>query len=424
MSASPPAEKPRVIIMTDGEIDDQSSMVRFLLYTCDVELLGIIQTNSFFQRDGHSVDHWLEAQIDAYEAVHPNLLVHHPDFPGADSLRKLCFIGDEDYAHLKDMNLASVKPGDPVLIQPKDWPDTPGSDRIVEVLLEDNPAPVHISVWGGMNTAARAFHVLKTQHPNDYERAVSKAVIFTIWYQDGGGPYIETEHPLATMIYSDSFSGTWDYVNQLDSRAFVAEHVKNNHGPLGELYPQDYISEGDTPAYLNLVANGLDAHLDPTLGGWGGRFEKSDKAANLYIDALEQDDQWLSVRKWIDDANADFKARMDWCVASTYEHARHAPIAIVKGGDTLTVKSGDQVTLSAADSSSPDGNRVNYRWDQDREAGGYRGLVRTLYARTVFVCFDAPNVAQTETLHFLLKVTDHAEPAMSSYRRVVITVEP
>ena len=39
-------KKARVIVMTDGEIDDRSSMVRFLLYNCDIKLLAIIQTNS------------------------------------------------------------------------------------------------------------------------------------------------------------------------------------------------------------------------------------------------------------------------------------------------------------------------------------------------------------------------------------------
>jgi len=42
--------KPRVIVMTDGEIDDRSSMIRFLLYTNDVDLLAIIETNSVYQR--------------------------------------------------------------------------------------------------------------------------------------------------------------------------------------------------------------------------------------------------------------------------------------------------------------------------------------------------------------------------------------
>jgi hypothetical protein len=37
------------------------------------------------------------------------------------------------------------------------------------------------------------------------------------------------------------------------------------------LTPQKFISEGDTPSWLNLINNGLEAHVDYTLGGWGGR---------------------------------------------------------------------------------------------------------------------------------------------------------
>ena len=66
--------KPRVIVMTDGEIDDHSSMMRFLLYTCDVEVCAIIETNSIFQKEGHSKEDWYEKQLDAYEKVYPNLI--------------------------------------------------------------------------------------------------------------------------------------------------------------------------------------------------------------------------------------------------------------------------------------------------------------------------------------------------------------
>ena len=40
------AEKPRVIVMTDGEVDDRCSMVRFLLYTNDLDVVAIIETSS------------------------------------------------------------------------------------------------------------------------------------------------------------------------------------------------------------------------------------------------------------------------------------------------------------------------------------------------------------------------------------------
>ena len=61
------AAKPKVIVMTDGEIDDRSSMIRFLLYTCEIDLKAIIETNSMFQRRGHSGDDWYERQLDAYD---------------------------------------------------------------------------------------------------------------------------------------------------------------------------------------------------------------------------------------------------------------------------------------------------------------------------------------------------------------------
>ncbi|HEX8357790.1 MAG TPA: nucleoside hydrolase-like domain-containing protein, partial [Segetibacter sp.] len=70
-------KKARVIAMTDGEVDDHSSMIRFLLYTCDINLLAIIETNSVYQRQGHSKEDWYEKQLAAYEKVYPNLIKHN-----------------------------------------------------------------------------------------------------------------------------------------------------------------------------------------------------------------------------------------------------------------------------------------------------------------------------------------------------------
>lgn len=220
------AAKPKVIVMTDGEIDDRSSMIRFLLYTCDVDLKAIIETNSMFQRRGHSSDDWYERQLDAYERIYPNLAAHRSGCPTADEIRAVSYVGDEDEAHLAGIGRRPQRPGQDVELSPEGWPDTPGSDRIVEVLLEDDPAPVHIQAWGGGNTAARAFAKLKRDHPGDYERAVAKAVMFNIWYQDDAGNFIETHHPGVTMIYCGAFAGTWNYHSQRDTFDFIRDHVK------------------------------------------------------------------------------------------------------------------------------------------------------------------------------------------------------
>ena len=44
VAATSPANKarPRIIVTQDGEGDDKDSMVRFLAYTCDFEVVGIV----------------------------------------------------------------------------------------------------------------------------------------------------------------------------------------------------------------------------------------------------------------------------------------------------------------------------------------------------------------------------------------------
>ena len=127
--------------MTDGEVDDRSSMVRFLLYTNDIDLLAIIETNSVYQKDGHSRSDWYDEQVNVYEKVHPNLIIHDPDYPTADEIRRKSLFGDEDREHLMKVTSRdgrnAQKPGREVEYMPNDWPDTPGSDKIVEILLDE-----------------------------------------------------------------------------------------------------------------------------------------------------------------------------------------------------------------------------------------------------------------------------------------------
>lgn len=419
-------KKPRVIVMTDGEIDDHSSMIRFLLYTCDMDVCAIVETNSIFQKRGHSAEDWYENQLDAYEKVYPNLIKHNPDYPTAAYLRSISFVGDEVYDRVKDLREKrwELIPGGKIMMKPDDWADTPGSDKIVEVLLEDNPEPVFIQAWGGGNTAARAFYKLKTQYPNDYKRAVSKVTIYNIWYQDGAGNYIENYHPDVTMLYCGSFVGTWNYNSQKNTYGFVEKNVKNNHGPLGALYPQDYISEGDSPAFFYTINNGLRNHENPSFGGWGGRFVKTDLFPNVYQDAVDDGDKKKSLRIWIDDVNRNFEARMDWCVAQKYVDANHEPIVKIKGDLNISVSAGKTVKLDGKKTTDPDGNKLSFKWWQYKEAGTYNGLIDLKGSDKPTLSFKAPQVSKPETIHIIFQVTDNGVPQLTSYKRVIIVVEP
>ena len=443
-------KKARVIAMTDGEVDDRSSMIRFLLYTNDIELLGIIQTSSCYQRKGWSSEKWIERQIDAYEEVYPNLIVHDPDYPTADYLRSVLYIGDEDPEHVVvDWDSPNRLPGTPCVIDPAGWEDTPGSDRIVEVLLDEDPSPVYIQAWGGGNTAARAFDKLKQEYPEDYERAVSKAVMYHIWYQDGAGNYIEKHHPGVTMLLSHYFSGTWDYGSQYYTFDFVSEKLKKNSGPLAALYPQSHISEGDNPSFLYSINNGLRGHEDPTYGSWGGRFYKVDGFENVYRDVSKG-----SYSRWIEYANRDFASRLEWCVQDKYENGNHKPIVEVIGQLDRTVKSGERVDLKASielkdklnmpklwELYQPVYEQHGYTfetyskmvekwllykvlWWQYAEAGTYPGMVKIEHFDKEHASFIAPEVSTPQTIHIILEVSNRGVPALTSFQRVIVTVMP
>lgn len=68
-------EKLRVIVTSDGEIDDECSIVRFLLYANEWDIEGIITSSSQYHWQGHkwAGDDWINPYLDAYEKVYDNL---------------------------------------------------------------------------------------------------------------------------------------------------------------------------------------------------------------------------------------------------------------------------------------------------------------------------------------------------------------
>ena len=55
------SERTRVIVTTDGEIDDECSLVRFLLYANEWDIEGIITSSSQYHWHGHkwAGDDWM-----------------------------------------------------------------------------------------------------------------------------------------------------------------------------------------------------------------------------------------------------------------------------------------------------------------------------------------------------------------------------
>ncbi len=421
----PYSERPRVVVTTDGEIDDRCSMVRFLLYTNEWETCGLIFSSSMFhwkgtpRVQGHDWqgEEWLPRQLDAYARVYPNLRQHDPRYPSPDSLRAQVFEG----------NVGAT--GD--MEQP-----TPGSDRIVELLLDHDPAPVWLQAWGGPNTIARALKTIEEQHPERKAEVSRKAALYLIMEQDSTyREYIRPHWPDLPVIVQEAWPVVaYDWRELMDPdlhRFFGAEWMEHNvlkgHGPLCALYEANadgsFRSEGDSPAFLHMLAGGLGAREDPSNGGWGGRFVWND---THWTSASDSRDPYAPILRWAPAFQNDWAARADWCVKPV-DQCNHAPRVVCAGDSTArvihqTVAPGVKVLLSAAGTTDPDGDRLTYHWWVYQEAGDFWGEVPVRASTSPDTEAAVPAVASGRTIHIILEVRDGGDPPLTSYRRVVLHV--
>lgn len=452
-------QKNRVIILTDIEADpdDTQSLVRLFLYANQIDIKGLIATTSCWHQTNVNPKS-IEKLIDAYGQVQPNLLKHESGFPTPENL------------------LTLVKEGLPVygMGGVGDGMDSVGSEWIIKVLEEDDDRSLWISVWGGANTLAQSLYKInKTKNKKEAKRLISKLRVYTISDQDDSGIWIRNNFPDLFYIVSpgdDYGNATWTGINGyfegIDntkiSNSWIAKNIQQNHGPLGAVYPDvAWGVEGDTPAFLSLIPNGLNESEHPDWGAWGGRYElykpdfsKTKEGGSIVTIAPETRKIWTnaidnytpyipnefgrSVKKdtvsfkndkvtlwrWRDDFQNDFAARIDWCIKS-YEEANHPPVPVLSHPQQITVKSGEEFSLDAFDTTDPDGDGFSFLWFNYPEAGSYKKSIEINGAENVHVAsVTAPEVSKKETAHFILKVTDKGEPQLSRYKRVIVTMIP
>jgi hypothetical protein len=188
------------------------------------------------------------------------------------------------------------------------------------------------------------------------------------------------------------------------------------------------LKEGDTPSWLYFLPTGLSDPAHPDWGCWGGRFRPAD--GGLFRDTTDTvgtvTDARATVWRWRPAFQADFAARMTWCVKAARE-ANHPPLAVLNGDKgigvaELTARPGEVVQLSAAGSSDPDGDRLSFRWFVYPEAGSYAKDVPLSDATAETTVLTLPADASGKTVHVVLEVTDGGAPALTRYRRAVIRV--
>jgi hypothetical protein len=385
---------------------------------------------------------------------------HDNEFPGAGQLLQLVKQGLPEYGML------GVGEGK----------DSEGSDWIIRELEKDDDRPLWISVWGGVNTLAQTLYKIEhTKSAKEAKHLISKLRVYTISDQDDSGIWIRNNFKDLFYIVTpgDHYgSATWTGINSFVkginndeiSNSWIANNIQQGHGPLGAAYPDvSWGVEGDTPAFLSLIQNGLNNPEHPEWGGWGGRYElykpeyeKDRKGSagsgvpyepetrkiwtnanddytpyihNEYGRAVRKDTTnfkgfKVTLWRWRDDFQNDFAARMDWCT-KPYQKANHAPIPVLSHSEQLSVKSGEGFKLEAFDSHDPDGDNISFLWFQYPEAGSYKKAIKLSQPENSHKVYGtAPLVEKEETIHIILKVTDKGEPQLSRYKRIIIKVIP
>ena len=176
---------PRVTIISDigNEPDDQMSFVRLLLYSNELDLEAMIASTSTWQKTATHPE-TMHAIVRAYREVRANLQLHAKGWPTAEELDERIFAGQPAYG----------------MAATGDGKASAGSQALVKAIEREDPRPLWICLWGGVNTLAQALIDLRTTHsPTEMERLVSRLRISSISDQDDAGPWIRREFP--TLFY-------------------------------------------------------------------------------------------------------------------------------------------------------------------------------------------------------------------------------
>lgn len=461
----------RIIVTTDPELDDLNSMLRLLLYSNEIDIAALVYSASRFHHRGDPSrgvlpNRWpptghrlhIDEAVDAYAAVHDNLVRHDPRYPAPVELRRIIATGNVD--EVGDMR------------EP-----TPGSELVKQVLLGDAPGRVFAQAWGGTNTIARALKSIEEEYratgqwDEIYTRIVGRTVITSFAEQDDTfAGYIRPQWP--DLDFWDVATTAWGYfawdIVPDDAREYLtAEWMHDNvstQGAMGRAYrvwgdgkqmaagfdPEDYfgvpdatasdlvshgyalwaplrakgawISEGDTSNFAMHINNGLRNAEHPAFGGWGGRREPDPdhphrwSSAGLVpwqpgapvVDAGE-------VGQWFGAYQRDLAARLQWSVTSDVADANHPPrISAPQLDHSVTPGQRVEIPFTVTD---PDGDAVSVTATQHH--GHPCRIDTSATGVAIDVPYDAPTASE---IHVIVQAVDDGAPALTGYARFTITV--
>ena len=246
----------RVIVSTDiggTDPDDFQSMVHLLVYADQFDIEGLVSSPYGPGRKEHILQ-----VIDLYERDYVHLRTYSRRYPTPNALRAITKQGAIDSARYEGFGVP-----------------TEGSEWIVRCARRDDPRPLWVLVWGGIDDLAQALH--------DAPDILPKLRVYFI-----GGPnkkwsvdayqYIVTHHPRLWIIEANATYRGWfvggNQTGEWGNKAFVTTHVAG-HGALGDFFATQLggtLKMGDSPS-VGYLLHGMPE--DPSQPSWGGRFVRA-----------------------------------------------------------------------------------------------------------------------------------------------------
>lgn len=293
-----------------SDSDDVQSMVRFLLYTNEFDVEGLVATSATFANQANKQN--IHDILYLYDAVDENLRKHDARYPTAKQLRKVTWQGRSG---------TWGKKAEEIVGQGK---ESEASKQIARLLSKKDERPVWFCVWGGPADLAQALWQLEQQlSQKRFAEVLAKVRVYLIGLQDGSAQWMLDRYPnLFAIISQHNYMGMFNNADKelqpLSDLHWINQHIRKGHGLLGAAYPESGfypehpgVWEGDSPSFLYLVSDalGISQADEPWQDSWGGKFVQPDSTKNHWYDAPGGG---ANVYKWRKAVQDDFAKRADW----------------------------------------------------------------------------------------------------------------
>lgn len=432
--------KPRILITTDLEVDDMNGILLTLMYANDFDIAGIVWTAGKFHFSGDGQGTLFGDVIKQYpdyeEGVNEypisceattvggtvNRIEEVTQFRPSDPTfldRTIRLYYAEDYKLLSqnaegyptpEYLLSVTKVGN-IQFEGDYREETEGSQLIYDAIMDDDPRPLIIQHWGGINTTVRALQsIYEDYYGTDQWAAVCDKVVEKVRISGTGedncwkfSKMAEKFPGIKTSVEFSGWSGFGNYFMACTKEQiiagngnaetlpyyqsdFLANEIKFDHGRVlstfhlmydgqvlyGEHACQQYglktymdwsetrengfakWPDPKSPAYS--ILSGLLVRVDLDPYDWMCSQFATAPYVNIGLrtDVSSHSDPHYTVVMF-----EDLASRADWAVC-TPENCNHAPVVTADVQD-FKVKAGDAVILTGS-AIDPDGNELSARW--------------------------------------------------------------